>query len=154
MALTGDRARARGGRAAAARWVVPLTLLLTLAAALTPALRCSPALDAQGPHGVGVSLARGAAAAPELVRAPVIAVHAAHSVDVHSGCQLPAAVLATMAAAGPGPGWWALAVAVTALLAAGAAAWIPASRGPPQRGRSRLLCSGRDRLHHFCVMRR
>lgn len=60
MALTGDRARARSGRAAAARWVVPLTLLLTLAAALFPALRCSPALDAHDPYGAGVSAARAA----------------------------------------------------------------------------------------------
>ncbi|SLF27649.1 hypothetical protein [Mycobacteroides abscessus] len=162
MALTGDRARARGGRAAAARWVVPLTLLLTLAAALFPALRCSPALDAHVPHGAGVSVARAAAAAAQGVRAPRaprIAVHAMHSaaaqgVDVHSGCQLPAAVLATMAAAGPGHGWWALVVAATALLAAAAAAWVPASRGPPERGQLGSLCSGRARLHHFCVLRR
>ncbi|YCU71394.1 hypothetical protein ACRYG0_02340 [Mycobacteroides abscessus] len=158
MALTGDRARARSGRAAAARWVVPLTLLLTLAAALFPALRCSPALDAHDPYGAGVSAAR-AAAAVQAVRAPQIAVHAMHStaaqgVNVHSGCQLPAAVLATMAAAGPGHGWWTLVVAATALLAAAAAAWVPASRGPPERGQLGSLCSGRARLHHFCVLRR
>ncbi|AMT73500.1 MULTISPECIES: hypothetical protein [Mycobacteriaceae] len=165
MALTGDRARARGGRVVAVRWVLLLTplmtLLLALAVALVPVLRCPPALDVEAPHAVGASLAHvGATASPQVVRVQAGAEHIAAAqltavqvVDVHSGCSLPAAVLATMAAAGPGHGWWALAVAA-ALLAAAAAAWVPASRGPPGRGRLGFLCSGRERLQHLCVMRR
>ncbi|MCV7084262.1 hypothetical protein H7H52_00660, partial [Mycolicibacter hiberniae] len=61
MALTGDRARARGGRVVAVRWVLLLTplmtLLLALAVALVPVLRCPPALDVEAPHAVGASLA-------------------------------------------------------------------------------------------------
>ncbi|MEC4835978.1 hypothetical protein R2362_15245 [Mycobacteroides chelonae] len=144
MALTGDRARpSTHSPAAAALWV-----LLVAAVALVPALRCPPALDdSHGAHLAGAAWVHAATVVPA-------AAAAVHSTDEHAGCQLPAAVSATMAAAGALNGWWVIAAAAAALLGALTSGWVRPCRGPPPRVHSWFLRGGRDRLHFFCVMRR
>lgn len=142
MALTGDRARPRSRPAAALLWV------LLAAVALVPALRCPPVLDdSRAAHRAAATGVHAATAVPA-------AAAAAHNTDEHAGCQLPAAVSATMAAAGALNGWWVIAAAAGALLGALASGWVRPCRGPPPRVHGWFLRGGRERLHFFCVMRR
>ena len=141
MALTGDRACARGRLAAGAVWV-----LLALAVALIPALQCPPTHDFEGQQGPRASLIPAAQGLSTEIAA-------AHTVDVHQECQLPVAASAIMATAGVGRGWGVPAALAVVLSMALRAVRSPNTRGPPSRTAIWLLHGGRERLRHFCVMR-
>lgn len=149
MALTGERTPHRPHMA---MWV--LRALLVAALVMAPALQCpaaggdtAAAITAPGQHSssaagiAGVAAGRGVAAT------------APRADDHHQCALLVAGAAVAVAAISTVHGLAAMPVAAM-LLAAAAALWSRGTRSPPLRRSIWFLSSGRERLQHFCVMRR
>ncbi len=149
MALTGERPPWRGNPAEGS---VLLRALLIVAIVLVPVLTCPAVQDAAT---ILAAAGPGAVAAP--VRfggvSPVLA--AAANTEDHHGCRILPTVTAAITAAASVLQGWSIAPAVMAFAVLGSwATWRLSTRGPPRGQPHWLLSNGRDRLVHFCVMRR
>ncbi|EUA47549.1 MULTISPECIES: hypothetical protein [Mycobacteroides] len=144
MALCGERIAPRPHRMA----VGVVRVLLTAAVVLVPSLQCVPgareaiAVAAPALHVPAAAADLGAAAA------------AATDRDHHPCVSVTATAVVAAQAVSALHGWDALSAA--AVVAAGTwwALWSHSTRGPPRRPAIWFVRSGRERLQHFCVMRR
>ncbi|SKL50925.1 hypothetical protein [Mycobacteroides franklinii] len=149
MALTGDRTPRHP------HWVAigVVRVLLAAAVVLVPALQCPPAapdtaITAPVRHVPATAGVHGAAAQ----LGALIAV--AGDGDHHRCALLTAATTVVAAAADAVHGWGTVPAAAMFLVATAAMLWSHSTRGPPRRAAIWFLRRGRDRLQHFCVMRR
>lgn len=149
MALTAERMPRHPHRVA----VGVVRVLLAAAVVLLPALQCPPAardtaLTAPVLHIPATAGVHGAAAQPGALIA------AAGDGDHHLCALLTAGTTVVAAAADAVHGWGTVPAAAMFLVATAAMLWSHSTRGPPGRAAIWFLRSGRDRLQHFCVMRR
>ncbi|TDH23608.1 MULTISPECIES: hypothetical protein [Mycobacteriaceae] len=148
MALCGERIAPRPHRMA----VGVVRVLLTAAVVLVPSLQCVPgmreavAVAAPAPHVLSVAGAPAAAT-------HVGAADAATDRD-HHRCALVTAAAVAAEAVGALHGWDLLSAAAVVAAATWGALWSHSTRGPPRRPSTWFLRGGRERLQHFCVMRR
>lgn len=149
MALTGERTPHHPHRVA----IGVVRVLLAAAVVLVPALQCPPAARATAVTTPVLHVP--ATAGVHTASAQLGALIAAASDGDHHPCALLTVGTTVVAAAADAVhGWGTVPVAAMFLLATAAMLWSHRTRGPPGRAAIWFLRSGRDRLQHFCVMRR
>lgn len=128
-------------------------VLLAAAVVLVPALQCPPA--ARDTAVTAPVLHIPATAGVHTAAAQLGARIAAATDGDHHRCALLTAGTTVVAAATDAVhGWGTVPAAAMFLVATAAMLWSHGTRGPPGRPAIWFLRSGRDRLQHFCVMRR
>lgn len=152
MALTGERTLGHLSRVATG---VLLRTLLAAAVVLAPALQC-PAAE-RDPAAANPAPAQHTPASAAVHTAPAglsVTTTPSAADNDHQCTLLPAGAALAVTAADTLHGSGALPAAVAFGAAALWALWAHSTRGPPRRAAIWFLSSGRDRLQHFCVMRR